>query len=149
MMVAQRDELADDEGRRGKVYDDATGRLIVPGSHVIGHPSIGVGRALDVHGLDDTEIDFLFTADVYATERELGKLVWWQRLTPVRQGVIVNMAFNMGVGGLLGFRHMIAAIERGDYEAAALEMLRSRWAQQVQASRRDRLIAQMRSGVVA
>ena len=41
--------LTDEEALRFVVYDDATGRPIVPGTHVIGHPSIGIGRALDVH----------------------------------------------------------------------------------------------------
>ena len=41
------------------------------------------------------------------------------------------MAYNMGVGGLLGFRKTLGFIEAGDYASASVEMLNSRWATQV------------------
>lgn len=148
MIPAQRKELAADEGTRLTVYDDGTGLPILPGDKVIGHPTVGVGRCLDTHGITADEAQFLFENDIAGVEFELVKLHWWQRLDPVRQGVCCNLAFNMGVTGLLGFRHMIAAMERSDFEAAAMEMQRSKWAQQVQATRRDRLVAQMRSGTI-
>ena len=47
------------------------------------------------------------------------------------QGVLVNMLYNMGSGGLDGFKKMRAAVERGDWGAAADEMLDSKWAGQV------------------
>jgi lysozyme len=58
--------------------------------------------------------------------------------------VLVNMAFNMG-GGLLSFVNTLAAIQRGDYNAAANGMLASRWATQVGA-RATRLADMMRNG---
>ena len=45
--------------------------------------------------------------------------------------VLANMAFNLGVDGLLGFRRMILAVDRGHYDQAAREMLNSKWARQV------------------
>jgi lysozyme len=41
------------------------------------------------------------------------------------------MAFNMGVSGLLGFKHALGAMKIGDYARAGTEMLDSRWAKQV------------------
>ena len=40
-------QLAEHEDVRLQVYDDATGRPILPGDTVQGHPTIGVGRKLD------------------------------------------------------------------------------------------------------
>ena len=40
------------------------------------------------------------------------------------------MGFQLGIGGLLGFRKMWAALERSDYAQAAEEALDSRWAEQ-------------------
>lgn len=43
---------------------------------------------------------------------------------------IHNMAYQMGVTGVLKFRNMIAALQDGDREKAALEALDSLWARQ-------------------
>ena len=64
----------------------------------------------------------------------------------VRAEVLVDMAFNMGVGGLLNFRKMLAAIDQGDFGVAADEMLNSQWARQV-GKRAEHLARQMRMGV--
>jgi lysozyme len=63
----------------------------------------------------------------------------------VRADVLVNMAFNMGVNGLLKFKKMIAAIDDRNYDEAAIEMLNSRWAVQV-GKRANELSKQMRTG---
>lgn len=67
---------------------------------------------------------------------------WFNDLTNQRKSVILNMAYNLGYRGLLGFKRMIAALERGDYDAAKREMLDSKWARQV-GDRAVRLANQM------
>ena len=44
--------------------------------------------------------------------------------------VLLDMSYQMGVSGLLGFKKMLAAIEAGDYQLAADELLDSSYAQQ-------------------
>ena len=68
-----------------------------------------------------------------------------KHLSPARQDVIINMAYNLGLGGLFGFKMMWAALYRGDYDTAADEMLNSRWARQVK-GRAVRLADEMRKG---
>jgi lysozyme len=63
----------------------------------------------------------------------------FQDLSVTRQHALVEMAFQMGVGGLFQFRRMWAAIERGDFEDAHKEALDSRWA--VQTPNRARAVA--------
>ncbi len=71
----------------------------------------------------------------------------------VRQRVIANMCFNMGIGnastgkGLLGFKNTLAAMQRGSYSMAAAGMLNSKWATQVGA-RATRLARAMETGVM-
>lgn len=48
-----------------------------------------------------------------------------------RQDVLIDMAYNLGVSGLFGFKRMWLAIYRNDFEAAAREMLDSVWAGEV------------------
>lgn len=72
-------------------------------------------------------------------------LPWWRSMSDLRQDVLANMCFNMGLGKLEGFHLMLGACQRHDYETAAAEMLDSKWARQVK-GRADRLAKQMRLG---
>jgi len=51
-------------------------------------------------------------------------------LPPVAQQVLIEMAYQLGIPGLLRFKRMWAAIDARDYAAMATEMLDSRWARQ-------------------
>ncbi|MCA8480508.1 glycoside hydrolase family protein [Burkholderia multivorans] len=127
-------ELTLDEGRRSRIYVDTVGKV-----------SGGIGRNLTDKGFRDSEIDLMYQNDVAETEAWLDRnLPWWRSLDPVRQRVLMNMAFNMQ-GRLLTFVNTLAAMKRGDYAAAADGMLASKWATQVGA-RATRLANMMRSG---
>lgn len=150
-------QLRLDEGWRLQVYDDATGLPIRPGTFVKGHPTIGIGRALDVNGITSLEAQNLFFDDVGTIVGALSQYGWFQNLDPVRRDVIINMAFNMGIAGALAFTNMIAAIQRGeldrmvasletqDWDTAADALLSSTAARD-DAPRYQRLAAAMRSG---
>lgn len=129
-------QLKRDEGLRLFSYVDTVGKL-----------TIGYGRNLADVGISSAEADYLLDNDIRKAEGELLQaLPWVVNLDDARQAVLVNMAFNIGVHGLLGFRNMLSALEAGVYEEAAKEMEASRWAEQVGA-RAQRLIVQMRTGV--
>ena len=141
------EQLLRDEGVRLLVYDDATGIPIKPGTHVVGHPTIGIGRALDVHGISMAEALYLNNDDIKDVQNGLlDSLPWLANLDVVRFAALENMAFNLGVNGLLGFTETLAAIKQGDYELAAEDMLQSEWAQQV-GDRANRLALQIKTGV--
>lgn len=127
-------ELTRDEDRRYRIYTDTVGKV-----------SGGIGRNLTDKGFRDSEIDLMYQNDVADTEAWLDRnLPWWRTLDPVRQRVLMNMAFNMQ-GRLLGFRNFLAAAQRADWSVAAAEMLDSLWARQV-GDRAKRLASMMRSG---
>ena len=73
------------------------------------------------------------------------RLPWTAGLDPVRRLVLEDLAFQLGVDGLLEFVRTLADVEAGDYPAAADEMLRSRWAEQTP-NRAAGLAELMRSG---
>jgi lysozyme len=142
-MLAQ---LQPEEGNRLFVYDDATGKPIGPGCHVIGHPTIGTGRALDTHGISDAERQYLLTNDVGRVAGELDRdLPWWRTLDPVRQRVLLDMAFEMGTAGLLAFHNTLQLVQLQRWDDAAEAMLSSRWAGEVGA-RAYALAAMMKIG---
>lgn len=136
-------DLLRDEGERLTAYPD-------PLTH--GAPwTIGVGHTgQDVHeGLTITEEQSrdLLAADVAKVVKGLDEnLAWWRDLSDVRQDVLVNMGFNLGVAGLLQFHHFLAYAEKGSFAAAADDMMDSLWARQVK-MRAGRLAKQFASGV--
>lgn len=116
----------------------------------LGYSTIGVGRLIDNRkggGITEEESAYLLNNDVTKIVEQLDKrLSWWTKLDDARKGVLVNMAFQMGVDGLLGFKNTLKMIESGQYEAAARGMLQSKWALQTP-SRAKRMAEQMRTGV--
>lgn len=89
----------------------------------------------------------LLADDMYSTGRQLDdRLPWWRELDAPRQGVIMNMAFQMGVAGLCGFAKTLHAVEAGKWDEAAQEMLDSKWAREDSPNRANELARQMRTG---
>lgn len=127
-------QLIQDEGLRLKPYRCTAGKL-----------SIGVGRNLDDRGITEAEAMGLLDNDIkFFWGQLVVKLPWMIHAPEAIQEVLVNMALNLGVPGMLGFSKTLGFIEAGDYAAAAAEMLRSRWAAQVGA-RAERLAEMVRS----
>lgn len=149
MQASMQSELATDEGSELIVYDDKTGLPITKGSVVEGNPTIGIGRALNVHGISTAERDMMFENDITVCEAQLAQYAWWVTLDPVRRDVLTNLTFNMGIAGVLTFQHMIAAIKAADFATAAQQLKNSKWATQVEPSRSGRLIAQLLTGQIA
>jgi len=132
----------------------------------LGINTVGIGRNLDDRGITDGELLFmnktiddvydnglteeeayyLCMNDIAIVEKELldSKPVVNQ-LTDVRQMVLVDMAFNMGVPRLKLFKNMWMAIEKVNYPLACAEMLDSKWANQV-GKRAVRLSEAMKNG---
>jgi lysozyme len=145
-VAALTDLLIVEEGLRLTVYDDATGKAIGPGTQVVGHPTIGIGRALNRKGITASEARYLLANDVVEVREQVAKaLPWSTRLTPVRRMVLEAMAFQMGIAGLMAFKNTLAMVERGDYAGAASGMLNSLWAKQTPA-RAKRMADLMREG---
>ena len=97
-----------------------------------GHLTIGIGRNLDSRGITKPEALYLCNNDIDAVldgfNRELGL---YDNLDTVRKIILANMGFNLGVDGVMKFKHMLAALEAKDYKHAAMAMLDSKWQRQV------------------
>jgi lysozyme len=97
-----------------------------------GKQTIGVGRNLDDLGISEDEAMYLLDNDIKRVEKELeGKVSFISNLSENRKIVLINMAFNLGINRLMKFENMFSALENQNYQAAADEMLDSRWAKQV------------------
>lgn len=109
--------------------------------------TIGVGHCLDRRPISRRASEVIFEDDLGDIIRELdARLPWATTLSEPRYWVLVNMAFNMGVEGLVRRNpKALAAMERGDYLEAAREMLDGPWKRQV-GQRAHRLARQMEGG---
>jgi lysozyme len=141
------EELKRDEGLRLMPYRDTKGKL-----------TIGVGRNLSDVGISEGEALIFLRNDIGDAIHALDKrLPWWRELDPIRQRVLVNMCFNLGIEKLLGFKNTldlihtaVCAVTGGAREAlfasAARAMLASEWAKQV-GDRAERLAFMMEHGI--
>lgn len=126
-------DLIQDEGLLLKPYRDIVGKL-----------SIGVGRNLDDVGISNSEADTLLTNDMATVFQGLDReFAWWiSRPDEVRRGM-ANIAFNVGIGGIAKFSRMLAALQAGDYETAAQEVVNSHLSK----PRAERIAAHFRSAI--
>ena len=128
-------EVADDEGFMPVPYRCTAGKL-----------SIGYGTNIQ-DGITKDEALLLM-------RHRLGKVIdalesrlpFWAKLTDGRRRVLANMGYQLGIGGLIGFRRMLAAMERGDYDTAGREMMDSKWARSDSPARAQRLRTMMVRG---
>lgn len=123
------------EGERLKPYRCTAGKL-----------TIGVGRNLEDRGITAEESAYLLNNDIEREWKNLtAALPWVTGLNDVRQRVLLDMSFNLGIAGLLQFKNTLATIKAGQYNKAGDMMLDSLWAKQV-GGRATRLAQMMRTG---
>ena len=116
-------DLTAEEGRKNRTYYDGLG--FVTG---------GIGHLLDPRKggtLPDKVIDLLFQMDVDEKLNEFFvRIPWAANLSEPRQRALVNMAFQMGVDGVLKFENMLRCLQAGEWEAAVSAAKDSAWATQ-------------------
>lgn len=125
------EELMLDEGVIHEIYNDH-----------LGYPTFGVGHLItekdEEHGkplgtpVSEKRVTECLNADVDIVCAELDKnMEWWRGLNDTRQRVMANMCFNLGYPRLSKFKKFLAAVQKEDWETAAVEMMDSKWATQV------------------
>jgi len=96
-----------------------------------GHLTIGYGLNLDA-GMSEELADYILAYQIDMIHQSLIKTFdWYQHLSQIRKGVIINMVFNLGMAKFKKFKKTIQLLADGDYEGASREMMESWWAKQV------------------
>jgi len=112
-----------------------------------GYQTIGYGYNIEANGISESTAEMLLRRclgdSVIILESNVQS---WSDLNDARKSVLVDMCFNMGWPTLSKFKKMFAALERGDYQEAANQMMDSKWYRQV-GIRGKKLVESMRSGV--
>jgi len=137
-------ELEYDEGCKYEIYLDH-----------LGLPTFGIGHLVTEddpeHGqevgtpIEEARVIEVFEKDVEVTIGEC-KVLYddWDDLPEEVQLIIANMMFNMGRPRLSQFKGMKRGVDARDWNAAADEMVDSKWYQQV-TNRAQRLVDRMRN----
>ena len=115
----------------------------------LGFKTIGYGRCIDKRkgdGITQEEAQYLLQNDINKCEMELAHFSWFMQMDSIRQDVIVELCFNIGLTGVLKFLQMIASIEKKDYEAASMHLLNSEWASQVGPNRSENMAKRLETG---
>jgi lysozyme len=116
-----RELLIKHEGMRFFPYNDTTGHL-----------TIGIGRNLYQRGITEGEALLMLENDINDFTKQLSERLFWFDSQPENvKMVLIDMAFNMGLGGLLTFHETLEHIKNGNYIEASKSMLNSKWAIQV------------------
>lgn len=129
------EQLKRDEGYERYLYTDTRGV-----------PTVGYGFNLRDEGLAPDEAEYVLRCKVAQHRITLvNALPWVANLPDPQQGVLLNMVYNLGLAELLTFGTLLGFVKAGDYEAAAQDMLATKWATEV-GVRAQRLALQMRTG---
>jgi lysozyme len=138
-----REELAEDEGCKFEIYLDH-----------LGLPTFGIGHLVKEddpeHGqpvgtpVDEERVRQVFSLDIAVTIEDCRSLYDdFDELPEEAQLIIANMMFNMGRPRLSKFVGMKREVDARRFDAAADEMVDSRWHDQVP-NRAKRLVKRMR-----
>lgn len=127
--ISLEDILAFEEGFSKKPYIDT-----------LGYPTIGYGLKIGPQGASLANYVFEMPepiAKMYLHYEALEKLEELIKAKPIVNSlpssvykILGSMAYQLGVSGLLKFKNMWSALEKGDFEEAAKEALDSLWAKQ-------------------
>ena len=108
------------EGFVEHVYDDS-----------LGIPTIGYGFAIKDLVLEEDLCDEILLRKLRILGKSvIGKFPFFDSLPSDCKTVLMEMCYQLGVTGVSKFKKALKAMEDGDWEKAADEMLDSKWAKQ-------------------
>ena len=120
------------EGFSSTIYKDRSG--------------LAIGYGTNLASITKAEAHLLLIHRLSNRITTLSQYPWYRKLSDTRKSVIISMAYQLGPNGLLKFKKMIWALNRGYYNGAANQMIDSLWYQQ-SGNRSKELVQIMKEGV--
>ena len=138
-----KERIKEHEGYRNTVYSDSLGFATIGYGHLVtpeDHYKKGVEYSKE-------ELDAQFEADFQTAKLNTEKLINDNNVAELlfnAKCVLIEMVFQLGIGGVSKFKKMWSALQEQDYNEASIQMLDSRWAKQTP-SRANSLAQVMKS----
>lgn len=107
--------------------------------------TIGVGRNIQEKGISQETSRQMLQEDIDEVFTDVARLDYFAELDPVRQLIVADMVFNLGLPKFLRFVKLNAALALHDYTLAAHEMVDSKWYRQTK-RRAWKLVDAMKTG---
>lgn len=119
----------------------------LPYKDSLGNPTIGYGHLI-ANGISAAASEQILTDDCNAAVTEISAYSWWHAVSAgpePRARALAELYFELGHARFNGFVHALAAVDAGDWNAAADGFQNSRWFQQVK-TRGPPMVAAIRTG---
>ena len=113
------------EGFRDTVYLDSLGKRTVGYGHLCVENTWN-----DNKKYSEAFLNIIFDKDFDNAKDNAHKLIGDMALHHQAKCVLIEMVFQLGIGGVSKFKNMWKALGEGNYQTASEEMLDSRWAKQ-------------------
>ena len=130
-----------DEGFKPYAYQDS-----------LGYWTVAFGKCIDKRagcGLTREEGLYLLKNELALCKEQLEHFYWYTAMEPVRQEVLIELCYNIGLPKLLKFKDMIGFLQQHDYKSAATAMLCSEWHRQVGDTRANNMAQRLVTGSYA
>lgn len=124
--------------------NDDEALVLVPYKDTKGNWTVGFGINLHTTPMPRKVANLWKTCIIEDIDASLSKnYSYYNKLSKVRQSVLINMAYQMGIGGLANFKKMHKALMMDDLVTAIDEMMDSKWYRE-HTNRANRLIFMFR-----
>jgi lysozyme len=140
MYESLKEEIKLHEGFVPRVYKDSLGKRTIGYGHLCVEPE----QWDDNKEYTKEELENVFSKDFNEALKNAEHLIGERNINHVAKEVIIEMVFQLGIGGVGKFKNMWKALDGEDYGEASFQMLDSLWAKQTPA-RAGKLAGKMRS----
>ena len=118
--------IKEHEGYRGQVYKDSLGFATIGYGHLV----LPTDKFKEDVTYKKKDLEEVFDSDFNIAKSNANQLIKGLPIHHQAKCVIIEMVFQLGIGGVSKFKNMWRALKKNDYQTASEEMLDSKWAKQ-------------------
>ncbi len=135
-----KEQIKEHEGFVPRTYKDSLGKRTIGFGHLCVEPE----QWDDDKEYTREELERVFDNDFEEALKNAESLIGERSINFIAKQVIIEMVFQLGIGGVGKFKKMWSALDNEDYGEASFQMMDSLWAKQTP-SRAEKLSQKMRS----
>ncbi len=135
-----KEQIKEHEGFVPRTYKDSLGKRTIGFGHLCVEPE----QWDDDKEYTREELERVFDKDFEEAVKNAESLISERSINFIAKQVIIEMLFQLGIGGVGKFKKMWSALDTEDYGEASFQMMDSLWAKQTP-NRAEKLSQKMRS----
>ena len=135
-----KEQIKEHEGFVPRTYKDSLGKKTIGFGHLCVEPE----QWDDDKEYTREELERVFDKDFDEALKNAESLIGERSINFIAKQVIIEMVFQLGIGGVGKFKKMWSALDKEDYGEASFQMMDSLWAKQTP-NRAEKLSQKMRS----